>query len=492
MSLPRRVRVAVAGAGLALVAQAILPAAASAHGVGGVAALPIPIWLFAWAGSIVLVASFVALATLWPEPRFERTRERVLAAVPGLLEPLAGALGIASFGLVVYAGLAGEQTQPTRNLAPIAVFVFFWVGLPVASFLFGDVFRALNPWRAVARAAAWLGRRAGLRHSPSLVYPEWLGQWPAAAGILVFAWVELVYPSRGVPSALAALVLACAGTQLVAMAAFGIETWERYGDPFAVYFGLFAKLSPVRWGQGRVWLRRPLEGVTKLEVLPGTVALLAVMIGSTSFDALSQSTAWTELLPGWQTHFSALGAQGAVELLNTVGLLAIILLVAGIYRLGIRGIHGIDDRRSTQELARRFAHTLVPIALAYVVAHYFTFLIYQGQSIGYLISDPLGNGANIFGTAHASIDYAFLSASQAWYVAVAALLAGHVAGLVLAHDRAVSMYRHEWSPEVARVGPGGVLTLAGRVNDAVRSQYWMLGVMVAFTCLGLWLLAVAA
>jgi hypothetical protein len=119
-------------------------------------------------------------------------------------------------------------------------------------------------------------------------------------------------------------------------------------------------------------------------------------------------------------------------------------------------------------------------------------LAYEGQAIGYLISDPLGNGANVFGTAHASIDYGFISASQAWYFQVAALLAGHVAGLLLAHDRAISLYRHPWAPERARVGPGGVLVLEGRANDAIRSQYWMLGVMVAFTCLGLWLLSEAA
>jgi hypothetical protein len=409
-----------------------------------------------------------------------------------MLEPLAGLIGMVIFGLAVYAGFAGEQGEATLNLAPVVVFVFFWVGTPIASFLFGDVFRAFNPWRALARAAAWLGRRAGLEVKAPLHYPEWLGNWPAAAGILAFAWVELVYPNRDIPSDLTILVLACAGTQLLAMVAFGIETWERHGDPFSVYFGLFAKLSPVRWERRRISLRRPLEGVTKLEVLPGTIALLAVMIGSTSFDGFSQSVAWTELLPGWQTDLSALGGQGGLMLINSLGLAFFILLVRGIYWVGIRGMQKIDHRISAQELATRFAHTLVPIALAYVVAHYFTFLIYQGQTIGYLISDPLGNGSNIFGTAHATIDYGFISASQAWYIQVAALLAGHVAGLMLAHDRAISMYRHEWDPDGARVGPGGVLTLEARVNDAIRSQYWMLGVMVAFTCLGLWLLAEAA
>ena len=126
------------------------------------------------------VASFVALATLWPDPRLERTRERALATVPRLLEPLAGAFGIAVFALVVYAGFAGEQDEATQNLAPVTVFVFFWVGLSVGSLLFGDVFRALNPWRAVARAAGWAARRAGVRAQPLIEYPLRAGQWPAA------------------------------------------------------------------------------------------------------------------------------------------------------------------------------------------------------------------------------------------------------------------------------------------------------------------------
>ena len=480
------------GAAIALGSSAVLPAPASAHGIGGVSDLPIPTWLFAWAAAIVLVASFVALATLWPEPRLERHRQRVVAAVPRLLEPLAGAVGVLLLALVVYSGLGGEQGDPNRNLAPTAVYVYFWVGLPLASFLFGDIFRALNPWRALARAGAWAARRAGLRLPPAREYPRWLGQWPAAAGILAFAWVELCYPSRAVPSTLALLVLGYVVAQLLGMASFGIETWERRGDPFAVYLGLFAKLSPISWEGGELHLRRPLEGVTRLEVLPGTVALLAVMIGSTSFDGLSQTTAWTELLPGLQRDLSALGGPGALELVNTVGLGLTILLVAGIYRLGILGLHSLGPRLPTAELSRRFAHTLVPIALAYLLAHYFTFLVYQGQSLAYLISDPLGTGANLFGTAHATIDYGVISASHAWYIEVAALLAGHVAALLLAHDRALASYRDEWDAGTARVGPGGVLVLERRISDAIRSQYWMLGVMVAFTCLGLWLLSAAA
>jgi hypothetical protein len=139
--------------------------------------------------------------------------------------------------------------------------------------------------------------------------------------------------------------------------------------------------------------------------------------------------------------------------------------------VGIRGMQTIDTSFSRRDLARRFIHTLVPIALAYIVAHYFSALVYGVQGSVALASDPLGNGSNLFGTANVEIDYNVLSANAIWYVQIAALLIGHVCGLMLAHDRALVLYR--------------------RTGDAVRSQYWMLAVMVAFTSLGLWLLSAA-
>ncbi len=106
------------------------------------------------------------------------------------------------------------------------------------------------------------------------------------------------------------------------------------------------------------------------------------------------------------------------------------------------------------------------------MAHYFSLLAYQGQAIAYLASDPLGRGSDLFGTAGSAIDYTWIGATGIWYVQVAALLAGHIAGLVLAHDRALARFAD------AKV--------------ATRSQYWMLAVMVTYTCLGLWLLSAAA
>jgi hypothetical protein len=421
--------------------------------------LPIPRWLFAWAAAVVLVISFVALAVLWPQPRLEEARERRVWRVPAILEPLCGALGIAAFAIVVYAGFAGTETA-TANLEPTVIYVIFWVGIPFASAVLGDVFAPFNPWRAVARAASWVaGRVAGARLPAPIAYPAWLGRWPAALGIFAFAWVELVYVNRDDPKILAVLALLYAATQLVGMSVYGIDTWTRRADAFAVYFNLFSRLAPLHWRNRTLYRRPPLSGAPHLDLVPGTIALLCTMIGTTSFDGFSQGALWTGtngIAPTLQQRFVNLGFSQvtALEITFTIGM------------------SSIGGRHAPGELAGRFAHTLIPIAFAYVVAHYFSLLAYQGQAMASLVSDPLGNGSNLFGTAASTIDYSVITATGIWYVQVAALVLGHAAGLTLAHDRALAVYR--------------------RVRDATRSQYWMLAIMVGFTSLGLWLLSASA
>jgi len=464
-------------AGLLVLAGAlavVVPEAALAHGIVGRQDLPIPKWLFGWAATVVLVVSFVGLAILWPRPRLEQAAERRLVSVPKLLDPICGAIGVALFAFLVYAGFAGSQTAAT-NIVPTFVFVTFWVGVAMLSLLFGDVFAAFNPWRALARGAAAIAGRVSRGGLPApMAYPAALGRWPAAAGIVAFVWLELIYPDRGDPSKLAVFALIYAAVQLVGMSLYGIGPWTRYGDAFASYYGLFARMSPLRWERGALYARMPLSGLTRLDAVPGTVALLCAMIGTTSFDGFTGGPAWGEIAPRMADSLRELGLSQSIsqQVAFTIGLIVVISLVAGLYRLGISGMRSVSDAKlSTDELAARFAHTLVPIALAYVVAHYFSLLFVNGQAIFYLVSDPLGSGADLFGTAQVAVDYGWISANVVWYVQVAALVLGHVAGLILAHDRAL-------------------VTFKG-TRAATRSQYWMLAVMIAFTSLGLWLLSAA-
>jgi hypothetical protein len=466
-------RATVLAAGVAL----LVPAAAAAHGIVGRADLPIPTELFGVAAAAVLVASFVALAAGWTRPRLERAGGRPgrpLARVPLAVEILLGAAGVAAFAVSAYAGLAGTDVQ-MDNLAPTAVYVGFWVGVPFASLLLGDVFRLLSPWRAVGRAAGRLASRAARGAMPEpLAYPERLGHWPATAGIVAFAICELCWGAAREPHTLAALMILYATIQLVAMSVFGVEAWTRRGDAFGVWFGMVARLAPLtRRPDGRLALRPPLVGATGLRALPGTVALLLVAIGTTGFDGAKEGPLFNGLAGDLQDVFTGLGTSKGLglELGFVVGLGIAIALVAAIYWSGIAGMPRAELRLSLTELGRRFAHTLIPIALAYVVAHYFSLLAYNGQDLWRLASDPLGNGANLLGGADRTIDYGVVSATAIWYVQVGALVAGHVAALVLAHDRALVVY--------------------GDARRATRSQVVMLAVMVCFTCLGLWLLSAA-
>jgi hypothetical protein len=458
----------------ALLAALLAPASASAHGIVGRADLPIPAWLFAWTATGVMVISFIALWSLWSKPRLQHPPGRVLLRVPRLVEWLCGVLGVALFGIVIYAGLVGEQNF-TSNLAPTFIYVIFWVGIPIVSAFAGDIFRPFNPWRALGRLAGWLLHRASHRRGPLVgSYPTWLGRWPAAATLLCFSWLELVYPSKDDPRLLAIMLLAYGMVQLAGMAAFGVEAWCERADGFGVYFGLIARLSPLSWRDRELRVRMPLSGLGDLELWPGTAAVLFLLIGSTSFDGFSNGEVWYQLAPSLEGDLGHLGvsAIGAFEIVGTIGLIFCVAFVAGLYNLGIYGMRSalrdvtVENHKA---LSRTFLHTLVPIAFGYMLAHYFSLLVLDGQAIGYLVSDPLGHGSDLFGTANFLINYNLISFAAIWYVQIAAIIAGHVSGLILSHECGLVEFK---SPEAA-----------------VRSQYWMLAIMVAFTCLALWILS---
>lgn len=473
----RAKRIATAAAVL-VGAVLLLPGTAAAHGLTGRADLPIPAWLFAWAAGIVLLASFAGLAVLWRSPQLEepngirRLPEGLSRAIVNrTTETLAAVLGAALLGLIVWSGLAGVQS-PQDNFAPTFVYVVFWVGLVPLSIVFGDVFRAFNPWRAIGRAAGFVSRRLTGRTEPRFAYPEWLGRWPAAAGLLGFAWLELAYSGGDDPSTLAVAVLVYSAITFAAMACFGTETWIARGEAFSVCFNLFSRISPLTVKNRRLGLRRPLSGMASLEPLPGTVALLVVMIGNVMFDGASEGSPWIDIAPEVQQFFVNLGLDSAtaLEAAFTVGLLLALAIVTAIYAIGVAGMRAVD-RRPASTVALSFAHTLVPIAAVYVIAHYFSLLAYNGQAIAFLSSDPLGKGWDLFGTASGSIDYGIFGATVIWYVQVGVLVLGHACGLVLSHDRALALY--------------------GKAQSATTSQYWMLAVMVAFTTSGLFLLSQA-
>ncbi len=466
----RRVLIAAATAGIGLLTA---PTAALAHGIVGRADLPIPAWLFVWAAAVVLVVSFAALGALWRTPRFEDRSTRRILRIPAGLDVVCGVTGVTVFALVIFAGFTGSQV-PTANILPTFVYVLIWVALVPVCALFGDLFRPFNPWRAVARALGWLMRRTIVGESLApLRYPAWLGYWPAVIGLMSFGWLELVSADGDVPRVLAASALAYAAIQCVGISLYGTDLWTARGDALSVYFAFFSRLSPFVVRDGHLVLRRLGTGLTQIELLPGVVAFACVAIGITMFDGASEGPLWSAVAGALQQVGVTLGMSlgAALEAAFTMGLISCVMLVAAIYRLGVLGLRSVTPGESISRLSQRFVHSLVPIAFAYIVAHYFSLQVFQGQAAAHLASDPLGTGVDYFGRAAATIDYTVVSATGIWYVQVGALVAGHVAALAVAHDRALAEF--------------------GERRVAARSQQWMLVVMVGFTCLGLWLLSAA-
>ena len=454
----------------------LTPASAAAHGLAGRADLPVPTWLFSWAAALVLVLSFLALAVMWPTPKLEGDRFRPLprafgrVATSRVVEVLLGAAGIGLLAMLVWAGFFGETTT-VANIVPTFVYVAFWLGLVALSVLFGDVFRAVNPWRAIGRFVGWLVARNAPEPLP---YPAWLGRWPAALTIVGFVWLEVGSSSGDKPAVIATAICVYSTITWVGMALYGVDVWSRYAEGFGVYFNLFSRIGPLERRGRRIGVRPLLSGLARLDIVPGTVALLSVMIGTVTFDGLSAGPKFQDFLQPVVEWLRDLGLspQTALEGTYAVTLVSIILLVYGFYRLGIAGVAQVDRTHDAHELARQFVHTLVPIALAYAAAHYVSLLVFQGQALPYLASDPAGFGWNLFGTVDWSIDYGIVGAEAFWYIQLGLVLAGHVAALVLAHDRALVVYEDP--------------------RSAVRSQYWMLAVMVGFTVLALWLLSEAS
>jgi hypothetical protein len=447
-----------------------------AHGIGGIKDLPVPTWLFGWGAALVLVVSFIALGVLWRRPLLEREDwgrplPEWLQAVL-LSRALRIALGTISFVLLVLVtvGALVGDTSPSRNITPTFVYVVFWLGLVPVVICLGDVWPVLNPWKAAADALSWVLDRIGLQTGSGAEYPARLGRWPAAFFLFLYTVLELAYWNPAAPRSLGLAIVIYSAVTWMGAAVFGRAAWFPNGEAFTAYFGFLARMAPfaVREHQGRkeVVSRPPLVGLAFRHARAGSIAFVAVMLGSVAFDGFSRTVWWQDrrasLAAVSVDHFALTGT-----LLNVAGLVLAIAAVA----LAYLGAVQLSCRRSGAEKhhADLYLGSLIPIAAAYAVSHYFSLLLVQGQFAITLASDPLGHGWDLFGTADFQPNIAPLSPNTIWYVQVAALVGGHVLGLALAHDRA--------------------LTVAGTPERAVRAQLPLLALMVLYTVSGLWLLS---
>ncbi len=438
------------------------PAApALAHGIGGRQDLPVPLRFFIVGAATVIVVSFAALAILWPKPRLQQEPEmrRLNGRLWRPMKAMLSAIGLAGLALVVVAGVIGVDNSSV-NPGPVLVFVFFWLVVPFASALIGNGYPALSPWNTLARV---------LRIDGAAAY-RW-GLWPAVSAFFAFTWFELVAPDTG-PRSVAIAALVYSIYLLAFTSFFGREQALRSGDGFAVYNQLFGAIGPIgRDRDGSPGWRGWLRGLPHAEERPGLVVFVVAMIGTVTYDG-GGSTAW------WQDNVAgpliaalqpALSRSMARTITGTIGLVGITALIgAGYYAASAIAARLAGAGFTGRQVATRFAHTLVPIGFAYAFAHYFSLIIFEGQLLFSTLSDPFGFGWDLLGTAGRRIDFSLLPPLAIWYVQVGVIVAGHVAGVVLAHDRALADFPAE---------------------RAVTTQYAMLGLMVLLTGLGLVILA---
>jgi hypothetical protein len=434
-----------------------------AHGIGGAKDLPISPEL-AIAGAVAaLTVSFTVLAIAWRAPRYdEKTSGRPapawLSAVvdsPAFRYALR-VLGVLVAGYAAFAAVLGKDllTNPIFGM----FYVWWWVGLVPLSILLGPVWKAISPVRTINHVFARLSGSDPDRGV--FTYPERLGYWPAALGLFAFVWIELVYPYSTELGPVRLWCAAYVAVMLLGGAMFGSAFYER-ADPFEVYSSLAARLSV--WGRRgeQLVVRSPLANLDTVPVRPGLVAVVAVLFGSTAFDSFRDSVVWVTFVQS---------SDISTVLLNNLALLAFCVGVGLVFALGCV-LTGVGEDLPRFQLPNQFAHSVVPIIVGYIVAHYLSYLVEVGQMTLIQASDPLGNGSNLLGTGDWSVNY-WLSYHPTLLAStkVVAVVLGHVLGVIAAHERAV------------RILP---------IRHQLTGQLPLLLAMVAFTVGGLYLLFAA-
>ena len=467
---------------------ALLPAGpALAHGFGARYDLPIPLPLYLAGAGLTVVLTFLMLALFMrsaaPIDEYRRidlthTACGRLLGAPGMLLAWR-VLGVALFVLVVAAGLFGTQ-RPLKNIAPVMVWAIWWVGMAYVSALIGNLWALLNPLDTLFQWAESLYARTrpGRKLALGWHYPDALGAWPAVILFLAFVWTEVAWEHSDSPAHLATAMLAYAALTWLGMLAFGRVQWLRCGETFALVFGLLARFAPAAHrdagaGKPSLELRPYAVGLLSREPVSGShIVLVLAMLAAVSFDGFMETPHWAAVLEFYAPSAEDLSSDGSAARawVQTAGVIAAPLLFVAVYLGFCRLIAWSGDERvPAARIAGLFVLTLVPIAIAYHLAHYLSFLAMALQYLVALASDPFGVGWDLLGTANRFIRIGLIDARAVWYLSVGAIVAGHMAAVYLAHRVALQAFADR--------------------PLALRSQWPMLALMVCYTMTSLWIIA---
>ncbi len=425
--------------------------------IGGESDLPIPAE-YAIAGACAALAiSFIVLTLAWRTPRFNvdaAPRRSVVDRLGDVVDGpwFAPALRVLGFVFFLYVA-AAAVFGPDSTINPLigVFYVLLWIGIVPLSLLFGPFYKAISPVRTINGLLARVSGtdpEIGLRDYPS----RW-GYWPAALGLFAFVWMELVYPFS---VELGSVRLWCAtyiALMLVGGAVWGNKFYE-HADPFEVYTTLVGHLSPWAREEGRLVLVNPVANLSRMEVRPGLVAVCAVLLGSTAFDSFKDSEFWLSEVQRTTLSMSTI---------NLIGLVGMILIVGTLFTVAVMAT-GVHDGHSRLGLPNQFAHTLVPIVVGYVVAHYLRFLVQVGQQTLIDLSDPFGTGANYLGLSNRAVnDWLTYHPTFLAVTKVLGVVVGHVLAVIAAHDTAVRVLprRHQLTGQLPLLMVMVVFTVGG-------------------------------
>ena len=457
-----------------IIVWSLLPSVAHAHALAQRYDLPLPLGFFLVAAGAAVAVSFVILALFWRhdvERPGHDAGPSIQGAVPSVIVACCRAIGVGALALIVSAGLFGNQNT-FKNIAPVSVWIVWWVGFSFFCAFVGNVWGLINPWVTLFDVAERLARPWTKRLSLQLPYPRWLGSWPACALLLLFAWLELVAPGRDVPRNVAIAIAIYSIMTWVGFVAFGRELWLRRGEVFSAVFDLFGRFAPLQFtSNGRWhWSLRPFAAglLTRTPLPPSMTAFTLLMLGTVTVDGFMETPLWAAAVEGLIGNSGTGVDPKAYMLIQSALLVAGPLLLAALYLTAIALMARIARMR-VSVLAGLFVLSLVPIAIAYHLAHYFSLLAIAGQFIIPLASDPFGYGWDLFGTTLYRIDIGLVDARFLWYLSVSAIVIGHIIAVWIGHVTARSVFCD--------------------ARAARRSQYPMLALMIGYTMLSLWILA---
>lgn len=443
-----------AGALLALLESQ--PSPVLAHSISGRFPSPLPLGAYLAGAAVAVALSFGLVLTR--EPISLRTGGHRTLHVPGVLRAFLRVIGLIGWAAVLLETVLVAEPGDA-DVGSLFLWVYGWVGVAVLSALVGPVWTWLDPFDSLARGAAWLMHRFGIDGPRPATYPARLGRWPALAGFAYFVWLELAVTNGGGGRYLG---LSLAGYTLVTLAGmfvYGREVWRSQAETFSVWFELLGRLAPLALdgppSACRIRIRGYARGLIGAVWTTPEVAFVALAVAGVIFDGLSQTNVW------FQTFGAASVASTTIQLAVFATAIVTVALLAS--RVSGRAAIGAG---------------LVPIAVGYILAHYLTFLLIDGQRILLVFDDPLSLGNHFLGLAGWEPSGAWLPPPLVWGAMLASVVGGHMVGAVAGHAAAAVEVR----PDAA---PGTAWTAAG-LRALRRREVPLACLMVGLTVLTLW------